>query len=234
MPYHRALVSSLQERIGALPWFHQIDLGGGVITPGVAELDVLRMQADMYFKDGIEGLSLIDVGCWDGFNSFEARRRGAAHVLAIDHFAWSEQGWGSQDAFLLAREALQLEVDVLDIDLMDLTRALVGMFDIVLFAGVLYHMRHPFLALERVSELCSRTLIVETQLDALEIDRPAMIFYRTDELGADATNWWGPNPECVTAMLTDLGFASVEFNPHPHPRYRDSRGIFHAHRHTAS
>jgi tRNA (mo5U34)-methyltransferase len=225
-----AAVQPLQARVEALPWFHQIDLGKGVVTPGATPLEVLEASADVYFKDGLAGRSMIDIGCWDGFFSFEAKRRGAARVLATDHVAWSDERWGSRRAFDLAHELLGVDVEVRDVDLSDLTPGSVGRFDFVLFAGVLYHLRHPLLELERVSKICNEILVVETHLDALDVSRPAMVFYPTNELGGDASNWWGPNPACVTAMLHDVGFERVEFTPHPHPTHAEGRGIFHAYR----
>lgn len=216
----------LQQEVDALPWHHEIDFGSGVRTPGKTTLDVLLKQADVYFKDGLAGMSLIDIGCWDGFNSFEAWRRGASRVLATDYFAWSDQCWGDRASFELAREHLAPEVEVLEIDLPDITPESVGMFDVVLFLGVLYHLRHPFATLEEITRICRKTLVVETHLDALHLDRPAMIFYPTNELAGDHTNWWGPNPACVRAMLEDLGF-TVEYTEHP---VYPNRGIFHGRR----
>jgi hypothetical protein len=67
----------------------------------------------------------------------------------------------------------------------------------MLFAGVLYHLRHPLFELERVAKLVSSELIVEMHLDAMDYDRPAMVFYPGAELNSDDTNWWGPNRACV-------------------------------------
>ena len=223
-------MSSLEQRIHELPWFHEMDLGNGLLTPGLTPLDALQTAADVYFKDGLDGRSFLDVGCWDGFNSFEAKRRGASRVLATDQFAWSDKCWGKRAAFDLANEALGLDVEVREIDLDGLSVDSVGTFDVVLFAGVLYHLRNPLLVLEQMATLCDETLILETHLDALESPVPAMVFYPTTELGNDPTNWWGPNPACVIAMLRDVGFATVEFTPHPHPLQAPSRGIFHASR----
>jgi tRNA (mo5U34)-methyltransferase len=217
----------LADRVRALPWFHEIDFGDGLRSAGSTPLDVLRQQAALYFKDGVTGLSVIDVGCWDGFNSFEAMRRGASRVLATDHFAWSDSCWGARESFELARAHLAPEVEVLDIDVLDITEATVGRFDVVLFCGVLYHLRDPLGALERMSALCDRTIVVETHLDALEYDRPMMVFYPGRELADDPTNWWGPNPACVIAMLQSAGFGRVEYTEHP---VHETRGIFHAHR----
>lgn len=115
----------------------------------------------------------------------------------------------------------------MDIDLPGLSVESVGRFDIVLFCGVFYHLRHPLLTLERIAPLVNETLIVETHMDALDEARPAMIFYPNAELANDPTNWWGPNPVLVTAMLKDVGFPRVEYTQHP---MYAQRGIFHAHR----
>lgn len=218
---------NLQEQVNSLRWHHQIDFGNGVLSPGNTPLRVLQAQADIYFSDIIEGKSFLDIGCWDGFNSFEAHRRGASRVLATDHFAWSPKCWGDRMSFELARSHLAPDVEVLEIDLPDLTPDRVGTFDVVLFAGVFYHLRNPFLALENVAKLASEWLIVETHMDATNFDRPAMVFYPGKELANDETNWWGPNQSCVEAMLRDVGFSHVEFYQHPmHPE----RGIFRAKR----
>lgn len=211
--------SNLKAQAAALPWFHQIDLGG-YITPGRSSIDILNAQADIYFRD-VSGKSVLDIGCWDGFNSFEAKKRGASRVLATDHWIW-HHGWGNKDCFLLAREVLGLDVQVMDIDLPDIRESTVGRFDFVLFCGVFYHLRNPFLGLENIAKICDNTLIVETHIDALSVDKPAMIFYPTTELNNDGSNWWGPNPACVIGMLKDLGF-EPEYIPHP---LNPTRGIF--------
>ena len=111
--------SDLERLVSQLPWHHQIDFGNGVISPGNGRIETLRAAAEAYFRDGIAGRTFLDVGCWDGFNSFEAARRGASRVLATDHFAWSDDCWGSRASFELARSYLAPEVEVLDIDLPD-------------------------------------------------------------------------------------------------------------------
>ena len=216
---------ALRERVNALRWFHQIDFGDGIVSPGVTAIGQLRKQADIYFGDNLGGKSVLDIGCWDGYYSIEAVRRGAGRVLATDHFAWSEQCWGMRESFELARKHLAPAIEVTDVDVADLTVERVGTFDIVLFSGVLYHMRHPLLMLERVAPLAKEKLILETHLDARWQIRPAMIFYPGRELGNDPTNWWGPNKACVEAMLRDVGFPEVRYTRHPAIR---SRGIFHA------
>lgn len=216
--------SQLADAVGALPWHHQIDFGNGILSQGNTKLPVLQAQGAIYFaNDIVRDKTFLDVGCWDGWNSFEASRLGARRVLATDHFAWSSECWGDRRSFELARSHLAPSVEVMDLDLQDLTVQSVGVFDIVLFAGVFYHLRHPFKVLEQIASLAKEWLIVETHLDALDVQRPAMIFYPGAELANDPTNWWGPNPACVEAMLRDVGFVHVE--SYTHPIYAN-RGIF--------
>jgi tRNA (mo5U34)-methyltransferase len=201
-------VETLKRRVSEIEWYHSIDLGHGIVTPG-HDLSSSRLPWIGMPKD-LTGMTVLDVGAWDGFFSFEAERRGARRVLAVDSFSWSGQGWGTKAGFHLAREALGSKVEDRDVDVLDLSAATVGVFDLVLFLGVLYHMRHPLLALERIASVTGRQLILETDVDLLGSPRPAMAFYPADELRRDPTNWWGPNPAAVSAMLKDVGFRRVD------------------------
>ena len=80
----------------------------------------------------------------------------------------------------------------------------------MLFLGVLYHLKHPWVALERVASVCDGLLILETHADLLDLRRPAMALYPGDEVAGDASNWWGPNLAALKAMLREEGFARVE------------------------
>lgn len=217
---------TLAQEIARFAWFHSIDFGNGLIAKGQIPLAVLKVQADLYFPPVLTGKSVLDIGAFDGYNSFEAYSRNARRVLATDHFAWAQGE--TREAFDFARVRLAPAVEALDIDVPDLSPERIGTFDIVLFAGVLYHLRDPLQALERIARLVEDTLIVETHLDAQDVNRPAMIFYPGSELNGDPTNWWGPNASCVTAMLHDVGFATVTHTPHP--VCGPVRGIFHGRR----
>ena len=96
------------------------------------------------------------------------------------------------------------------IDVLDLSPEKVGTWDVVLFLGVLYHMRHPLLALEKVASVTNDMVIVETVVDMLFHKRPAVAFYQASELSNDSTNWSGPNPAAVVAMLKTVGFKKVK------------------------
>jgi tRNA (mo5U34)-methyltransferase len=201
---------TLAEKVSKLWWYHSIDLGNGIVTPGFdnsgQKLPVLGIPADLH------GQSVLDIGAWDGFFSFEAERRGALDVLATDHFCWGGGGIGTKAGFDLAHEVLRSRVRTKQIDVLELGPETVGRFDLVFFLGVLYHMRHPLLALERVASVTKRQLILETHVDMLDCPRPAMAFYPGDELARDATNWCGPNPAMVEAMLRTVGFAKVNMH----------------------
>jgi len=82
LSYARLNSESLRQEVNALPWFHEIDLGDGVVTPGRTSLKSLRALADMFFQHGVAGKSVLDIGAYDGFFSLDAKRRGASRVLA--------------------------------------------------------------------------------------------------------------------------------------------------------
>ncbi|MGH9370270.1 MAG: class I SAM-dependent methyltransferase, partial [Vicinamibacterales bacterium] len=114
----------LRARAAALRWYHTIDLGRGVVTAGVD--DTPRRLARLDLPPSFDGLTVLDVGAWDGFFSFECERRGASRVVASDHYSWHASGWGTKAGFQLAREALGSRVEDLDIDVMDLSPERVG------------------------------------------------------------------------------------------------------------
>jgi tRNA (mo5U34)-methyltransferase len=242
--------AELRAAVARQQWFHTIDLGGGIVTPGRDESP--RKLGWIRLPEDLRGRSVLDVGAWDGFFSFEAERRGAARVLAVDGPAWREPAWGpggfgTKAGFELARRALGSSVEDRSLELEEISQATVGRFDVVLFLGVLYHLKHPWVALERVASVCDGLLIVETHADLLDLRRPAMALYPGDEVAGDASNWWGPNVPALTAMLREEGFARIDVvhrEPLPYrlaraayrrvrgPRFRAQQGrvVVHAHR----
>jgi tRNA (mo5U34)-methyltransferase len=198
----------LQTQASRIRWYQTMDLGHGVRTQGF--YDPAGKIHRYHLPDDLSGKSVLDVGAWDGFWSFEAERRGASRVLATDSFVWSGKTWGSKAGFELARRALRSNVEDMEIDVLDLSPERVGEFDVVLFLGVLYHMRHPLLALERVASVTRGLLILETAVDMVHVRRPALAFYPGSELGDDPTNWFGPNKRAVIGMLRAVGFTRVQ------------------------
>lgn len=203
--------SDLAAQVAAVRWYHRMPLPGGVVTPGVS--DAHRVVERLRLPESLAGQTVLDVGAWDGYYSFVCAQRGAKRVLATDSFAWSGDSWGGPDGFLLAREALGLD-DVVDdqvVDVMELTPDLVdGRFDVVLLLGVLYHLRDPITALERVASVCNDLLIVETELALNWVPGAAARVYPGRELNDDDTNWYAYNLTALKGLLRRVGFDDLD------------------------
>jgi tRNA (mo5U34)-methyltransferase len=222
--------AALRTRVAEFIWHHSIDLGDGVVTPGGKSLEICNAEAGLIFdRVNLSGRTVLDIGAWNGVFSFEAERRGAARVLATDSYCWSHPVFRGRDTFELARSALGAGVEAREIDAADLSTDVVGEFDIVLFLGVFYHRYDAIETLAKVARLAKHLLIVETHLELRELDVPAMAFYPGRELANDPTNWWGPNEQCMNALLLGHGFIEIEATAHPAGH---NRAIFHAWRST--
>jgi tRNA (mo5U34)-methyltransferase len=207
---------ALRDEVARVRWFHSIPLRRDLTTPGL-EPDTERKLKWAGLPERLDGKSVIDVGSWDGFFAFEAERRGAASVTATDHHAWNAPEYGDA-GFRLARRALESRVEGRDLDVLDHSPDTIGEFDVVLFLGVLYHMRHPLLALERMRSITRELLVVETHVEMLPTRRPVAAFYPGDELEGDDSNWWGPNIPAARGLLNAAGFSRVELVwPRPGP-----------------
>ena len=217
----------LRREVARIRWFHSIDLGHGIVTPG--EDRSARKLRSLHLPPSLDGRTVLDVGAWDGFFSFEAERRGAARVVAVDPFCWREpawgpNGWGTQQGFALARRALGSRVEDADVDL-DALQTL-GTFDVVLFLGVLYHLPEPWPVLEHVAAATRQLLVLETHVDLLHVRRPAAAYYPGAELAGDESNWWGPNLALLEAKLRAAGFARVEVVHRERLPYRAARAAY--------
>jgi tRNA (mo5U34)-methyltransferase len=204
-------VEELRRRVAAIRWFHTIDLGNGIVTPG--EDESLRKLPRFHLPERLDGKSVLDVGAWDGFFSFEAERRGAARTVAMDPAcwgepAWGERGWGTRRGFDLARQALGSGVEPLDVSIPipAVSPETTGTFDVVLFLGVLYHLPGPWPYLAAVAGVTRERLIIETHVDLLHVRRPAAAYYPGDAVDSDQSNFWGPNVAMLVTQLRSLGF----------------------------
>ena len=214
---------SFAERINSRKWFHSIDLGGGLITPGLDNSQE-KLPA-LGIPTRLDGKSVLDIGAWDGFFSFESERRGASRVMATDGICWSNADIADKGGFNLAKEALNSKVEEHLSTVEALSKEIIGTFDLVLFLGVLYHAPDPLGYLKIVRSLCTEMSIIETHVDLLDIDRPALAYYPSTALGGDGSNFFGPNEAAVEGMCMDAGFRRVEvFNRH----YQPNRMVFHA------
>ena len=195
----------LREAVRNIDWYHSLELRPGIVTPGCNNegftLPLLQLPADL------TGKTVLDIGCWDGFYSFECERRGAKRVVATDVYENS-----SPAGFKLAREELGSSAELTETSVYDLPGVLGGeQFDLVLFLGVLYHLRHPWLGLEKVAA-CTKPggiAVIDTIVDRDTLfGRPLMAFCPDNQVKEDSNTWWVPNLSAVSAMLATSGFAS--------------------------
>jgi tRNA (mo5U34)-methyltransferase len=204
-----ATSSEINDRISRIKWFHRIELGNGITTPGWAKNQ--KALLNVRFPADLSGKTFLDICAMDGYFSFEAEKRGAARVLATDSFIWDGNVPGmSNEGFLTAREILGSKVEDKRIDCMNISTESVGTWDVVFFAGVIYHLKNPWAALERAASVTKELLIVETATDLRFTMRPALAIYRKGELVKDDTNWTAPNISGLKAMLADCGFQRIE------------------------
>jgi len=163
----------------------------------------VRKGAGIERPEDLRGKRVLDIGAWDGWFSFECERRGAV-VVAVDCV--------ELDTFVEARRLRGSRVEYLTLDVNELSARKLGRFDVVLFFGVLYHLRHPLLGLEKAVELSRDIALIESFVIPSEERRirNVMEFYERAELGGQIDNWCGPTPECAMAMCRSAGFAQVE------------------------
>ena len=211
------------------PWFHNLHLPGGRQTAPdhpLGDFPAFKWeQIAPHLPLDLNGARALDLGCNAGFYSFELARRGA-DVLAVD----VDEHYLRQARWAAAELGLQDRVEFVRSGVYELAALGREPFDVVLFLGVLYHLRHPLLALDVVCELTGGVLVLqtltmpgdqrrETPADLSIDDRdellgpgwPAMAFVE-HELAGDPTNWWAPNAACVEAMLRSCGI-SVQAHP---------------------
>jgi tRNA (mo5U34)-methyltransferase len=210
--------TELERRVRQIKWCHPIDLGGGLVTRPewhVRQRFARRVRF-LDLPDDLTGQSVLDIGAWDGFFSFECERRGAARVLAIDTYAWDVHG---KDGFLLAHSALNSKVESMRLAAEDLDPQVIGQFDLVLFLGVLYHLRSPIGVLDRLRRVTRGTLVCETHalVPALHARYPLISFFPGDghESGSRYEFTAIPTIECMRQMLAAAGFRQVDVRHRP-------------------
>ncbi|MCC6589527.1 MAG: DUF1698 domain-containing protein [Bryobacterales bacterium] len=197
------------EDLHAKGWYHSLALPDGSVIQGTQSLERLeRRLAALPIPLDLRGKRVLDIGAWDGWFSFAMERRGA-EVLAVDCV--------EIENFRYAHRKLGSKVDYRIMDIYDITPERVGRFDIVLCLGVIYHLKHPLLAIERVCDLTRGLAIIESFVadeNHTHTEYPWMEFYESDELGGQADNWSGPNEECFLAFCRTAGFARVTMLEH--------------------
>ncbi len=218
----------IAQQIGALgDWFQNMDLGGVQTAPEhfLGDYPATKWSRFQHaIPADLTGRTVLDIGCNAGFYSMEMKRRGASRVLGIDF-----------DPAYLAQARFAAEVRGFDIEFRQMSvydvEKLNEQFDVVLFMGVLYHLRHPLLALDLIHEHVARDLVVvqsmqrgSTEEPSLEPDYPfwetdifakpgyPLMYFVEKSYSHDPTNWWIPNGACMAAMIRSAGF---EITDHP-------------------
>ncbi len=138
----------LRSEVNKIRWFHSIDLGGGLITPGWEGNSTRQKLGLLSLPEDLRGLTVLDIGAWT--NSFPLRQSAAALRVSSPPIPIGgvETAGEPRMAFKLAGKILQSRVEDKDIEVLDISPEAVGLFDLVLFLGVLYHLKHPLLGLE--------------------------------------------------------------------------------------
>lgn len=233
MSYDATLQTSLTpERIRARVnelgnWFHNLNLRGVQTAPNhfLGNYPEAKWQsfANAIPQD-LSGKTVLDIGCNAGFYSIEMKRRGADRVVGVDF----DETYLAQARF--AAEVCQAEIEFRQLSVYDVAR-LGEKFDVVLFMGVFYHLRHPLLALDLIHEHVAKDLFIFQSMqrgsDEIEPVKSDYHFWQTDifeqpafprmsfienRYAGDPTNWWIPNRACAEALLRSAGF---EILAHP-------------------
>jgi tRNA (mo5U34)-methyltransferase len=202
-------------------WFHNIDLKGVKTAPDHFLGDYPSTKFSEFkhaIPEDLTGKSVLDIGCNGGFYSIEMKKRGAERVVAID----TDEDYLKQARFAAGVNDMDIEFRKMSVyEVPQLKQR----FDVVIFMGVLYHLRHPLLALDLLHDHVTKDLLVFQSMQRgaknvfpVEDDYP---FWQTDifdkenfprmhfienHYSGDCTNWWIPNRACVEAMLRSSGF----------------------------
>ncbi|HEY1450042.1 MAG TPA: DUF1698 domain-containing protein [Solirubrobacteraceae bacterium] len=194
-------------------WHQRFELAPGIFSPGANDVGWLLHTAGV--PADLSGASVLDIGTTNGGAAFELERRGASRVLATDIVDSMHFGF---DAI---RAALGSNVEFRQLSVYEISRELQEQFDYVVFWGVLYHLRHPLLALDNVRAVTAGTAYVETAVCDADVpdlaSAPIARFYRRDELGNDSSNWFAPSVSALEDWCTSCGLEPQAVNTWPQP-----------------
>lgn len=220
----------ISAKLGELgDWFHNIDLKGIKTAPShyLGDYPTVKWKGfQQAIPHDLTGKSVLDIGCNGGFYSIEMKRRGAGRVLAIDF----DEGYLNQARF--AAEVNEMDIEFRNLSVYDLHK-LGEQFDVVLFMGVLYHLRHPLFVLDLLHDYVCKDLLVFQSMLRGSMEAPAVaenyqfwdtaifedhhfpkMYFIENHYAGDITNWWIPNRACVEGMLHSSGF---DITAHPEP-----------------
>jgi tRNA (mo5U34)-methyltransferase len=184
-------------------WHQRFELAPGVSTPGSNDIGWLVQVAGL--PDDLSGKTVLDIGTTNGGAAFALERRNPARVVAVDIFP--------PDWFGVTQltELLESKVEYVRTSVYELSERFPEPFDVVLFWGVLYHLRHPLLALDNLRAVTGGQALLETavcdsELKRRDRDRSLVRYYRGDELSNDPSNWFSPTTRALEDWCASGGF----------------------------
>jgi tRNA (mo5U34)-methyltransferase len=194
-----------EHQLHSLKWYHRIELENGIITPGLPWERLWRTVEEAIRGLDLRGKRVLDVGCWDGKWTFLAESLGAT-VTATD---WVSQRWGGRDTFLFASKILGCKATYMpQCDVCKLSDSFnTGSFDVVLFMGVLYHIRYPMLALSQIRRVLSPHGLLVLETHAVKDERTSAIYFNYCEpTMEDKSNWFFPTTLALRKMIESSYF----------------------------
>lgn len=208
------MTKALKKEIDSIKWWHPITLGD-YVTPGMNQ-ETEDTFLNLGLPKDLSGKTVLDIGCWDGYYSFECEKRGAERVVANDYYIWNDlpisgddKSFSNDRGFDLAHKVLNSRVEKLVAPVEELNPDTHGVFDYVLMLGVIYHAKNPIQYMEIAKSMCKDTLIIESHVDMLNYPHPAARYYPKNELNNDSSNYWGPNPAAVIAIMEEIGLTNI-------------------------
>ncbi len=225
-PGARAEIAETIQRLG--PWYHNVVFAPGVMSnPSNPDYPASRWRIlDQVIPRNLQGKSVLDIGCNSGFFSLEMKKRGAARVVGIDvmpHLL-------AQSRF--ASHWFELPLELYECGAYDVD-SLESRFDVIVFVGVLYHLKHPLYALEQMASICNETMYFQSVVrgpggdvqpaddypvsEMAVFDQPAWpkLYFIEKKFNGDESNWWFATRSCLKAMLRTAGFHTIEDTPNP-------------------
>lgn len=212
-------IKALKDEVSQLIWYHTIDLGHGIVTPGIYDH---RQYLDFYgIPDDLSGKSSLDIGTASGFFSFEMEKRGAKGT-ATELPNWMDHDFGAlykpdrpldvlenylQKPFELAAKVLNSRLKKRQINIYDISPQVLGTFDLVFCSSVLLHLTDPLKALHNIQRVTKEMAIVATGIFLDEKEEPRAQF--SGHKGG--ATWWLPNRACLEAMIQSAGFKHWEW-----------------------
>ena len=215
------------KRLG--PWYHNVEFAKGVESnPSGRDYPMARWRIlNGVIPLDLRGKSVLDIGCNSGFFSFEMKKRNAGRVVGVDimQYLLAQSRFGSHwfDLPMDLRECGAYDVDRLE-----------EQFDVVVFIGVLYHLKHPLYALEKIASVCKQTMYFQSVVrgdsdqdfnpkDDYPITEEAIfrqenfpkLYFLEKSFNGDESNWWFATHSCLKAMLRTVGFRTIENTSHP-------------------